>query len=177
MNESENDETERDYKLATYTVGEGATELEDGQYTAVIDSVEPVVQDPNQQRLYDKDQLVITWKLTDVEREDGSDITRRQYVNDVAALTPRAGLYKVFSAVLNNGDPLEKGVNYDTSQLIGKPAVIFWGTYVGADGTNKQKVLTVSPPKSAKSGSGTIRRKVSDEDSSQIDVDEALSKL
>lgn len=162
----------------SYSVSDGALDLEEGQYAAVIQRIEPVVRDPNQPQnsaYGDKDQLVITWKLTEVESESGDDITRRQYVNDVGALTPRSNLYKVFSAVLNNGQPLDKGVDYDTDQLVGKQAQIYWGAYVGLDGTTKQKILTVSPAKSSKPGNGTIRRKVSENE--QIDTDEALSKL
>ncbi len=156
----------------TYTLGD-AMDLAEGQYAAIIDSIE--VQKPQPGARFDKDQLVITWKLTEVEREDGSDITRRQYVNDVGALTPRSNLYKIFSAVLNDAKPLEKDVNYDTDQLIGKPGLIFWGSYVGEDGTTKQKILTVSPPKKQTAGAGTIRRKVADDE--QIDTDKALDDI
>ncbi len=146
--------------MPSYTVGD-ALELEEGQYPATIQSIEPVDRGEQQNTLYDKDQLVITWLLTDVMRDDGSDITRRQYINEVGALTPRSNLYKIFSAVLNDGKPLDKTGNYDTDDLIGKPAVIFWGNYVGQDGTTKQKILTVSPPKKTAAAAG-VRRKVAD---------------
>jgi hypothetical protein len=160
--------------MAVYTVSEGAADLAEGQYPAVIEKIETQAPQPGSR--FDKPQLIITWKLTDVEREDGSDITRRQYVNDVATLTPKSGLYKLLSTVLNNGEPLAKDVDYDTDDLIGKPGVIFWGAYVGEDGSQKFKILQVSPAKKA-GGSGAIRRKAQIASSEQIDPDQEIDDL
>ncbi len=151
--------------MPSFSVGT-ANDLDTGQYEATVDFIETQTADPASR--FPKDQIVITWAFG--ENEDGDPITKRQYINEPQALTPKAKLYQVFSAVLCGGKPLEKGVEYDTDLLLGKSAMVFWGDYIGEDGTTKQKVLSVNPVKK----SGAIKRKVSTE---QIDPDAALDDI
>jgi hypothetical protein len=168
--------------MPTFEVGSGVT-LEDGQYPATIKSIEPLDRSLQTQpsQFGDKAQSVITWKLDgeffDAEDNPLEEMTRRQYVNDVGALRPKSNWYKIFSAVLNGNQPLDSAVAYNTDDLVGKPAVIFWGSYIGTDGTTKQKIQQVSPPRKAKAnGAGAVRRKVADDDE-QIDPDAAIGQL
>lgn len=157
--------------MPSFGVGEAAFDLDEGLYDALIQSIKPAIPDPNKPRdpRFDKPQLVITYLLTEVERDDGSEITRRQYVNEVAALTPKSTLYSLFSTFLHDGGPLDKARQYDTDELIDKRCQIFWGSYVGEKGDKKMKILSVSAPKRQKAGAGAVRRRSADE---PIDPDE-----
>lgn len=150
--------------MPSFTVGADADPLDEGMYPARIISIEPVPIDVNNPPRFDKPQRVILWELTEVEHDDGTSITRRQYVNDVQSLTPKSNWYAVFSNVLNNGQPLEKDATYNTEDLLNREAVIFWGSYVGEDGTSKMKILKVSPGKPKAAAAGGVRRKTSTED-------------
>ena len=156
--------------MPTFTVGTDQDPLAEGMYPARIASIEPVIIDVNNPPRFDKPQSCITWELTEVEHDDGSAITRRQYVNDVQSLTPKSNWYGVFSNVLNNGQPLEKDASYSTDNLLGKEAIIFWGSYIGEDGTSKMKILKVSPakPKAAAAAAGGVRRRATVEDAEAI---------
>jgi hypothetical protein len=167
--------------MPTFQVGTGI-DLEDGLYPATIRSIEPL--DRSQQTqpnpYGDKPQSVITWKLEgeffDADENPIEDMTRRQYVNDVGALTTKSNWYKIFSAVLNGNQPLDPDISYNTDDLIGKPAVILWGSYIGADNTTKQKIQQVNPPRKAKTnGAGAVRRKVADDE--QVDPDADIDQL
>ena len=149
--------------MPTFRVGDDQDPLEEGQYPARIISIEPVTIDPNNPPRFDHAQSAITWELTEVERDDGSPITRRQYVNDVKSLTPKSGWYGIFAQVLNGGQPLEKDKEYSTDDLLQKEAVIFWGSYVGEDGTHKMKILNVSPAKKQAVAAG-VRRKITNDE-------------
>jgi hypothetical protein len=154
--------------MPTFTVGEDVQPLDEGQYNAKIISIEPAPIDPNSR--FDKAQSIVTWEL-EVEDDQGAPIqgfTRRQYVNDVQSLTPKSTWYGLFSALLAGGQPLEKGVEYNTEQLIGRPGLIFWGSYVGEDGTTKMKILKVSPPKRQAPQVGSIRRRATPEEANAI---------
>jgi hypothetical protein len=166
--------------MPAFTVGTGAT-LEDGQYPASVQSIEPLDRSAQTQpsKYGDKSQSVITWKLEGEFLDDDDnpiEMTKRQYVNDVGALTPKSNWYKIFSAILNGNQPLDPNLVYYTDDLIGKPAIIFWASYIGDDGTTKQKIQQVSPPRRAKTnGAGAVRRKVADDE--QIDPDAAIDQL
>jgi hypothetical protein len=153
--------------MPSFSVGESMEALEEGIYAARIQSIESVIVDPNRppSKYGDKPQLVVTYAILDVPKnDDGSYFTRRQYANEVATLTPKSTLYGLFSQILEDGGPLDKERQYSTDELINKPCQIFWGTYVGDDGTSKMKILKVSPPKKQAAAAGVRRRAVEEPD-------------
>lgn len=168
--------------MAIFDVGEatGNYALDEGMYDAILASIEDWVPDPNKPRNMeygDKDQLVITYRLTQdsvpLEWEDGSEATKRQWVNKVGKLTPQSTLYGLFSTLLNDGQPLDKERQYDTAELVNLPCQIFWGAYTGKDGSRKFKIQSVSAPKKKATAAGLRPKPVQD----QIDVDAEIAKL
>ncbi len=166
--------------MSSYSVAEPIYDLAEGQYEAVIQSIEPAIVDPNKPRdpRFDKPQLVFTYLLTEIEREDGSPITRREYVNDVGQLTPKATLYARFSTLLNEGKPLGRDQNYSTEDLLNRSCQIFWGSYMGEDGTTKMKVKAVSPPKAAAAAASCgVRRKAAAGPEDATDLNAAIDSI
>lgn len=150
--------------MVSYGISEGYVEkLPEGQYAGVIESIVDYIRDPNKppSPFGDKPQLEITWRLPEFEDDEtGEDVRKRQWVNKPGpkGLDPKSSLYKLFVAVLNNGQPLDKDGRYSTGDLIGKPGMIFWGTYTKADNSTGYKVISVSPPRRAAAAAG-VRRK------------------
>ncbi len=163
--------------MPTYMVSDATSDLEEGTYPAIIDSID--YEDPNPDSLYntERGQYLVNWKFFDLVGDDGSDldISKRQYVNDPKSLTENSGLYQLFSTVLCNGEPLDPAVAWDPNRLQGKKAMVTWGSYMGKDANGKpkkkQKITMVSPFKQKSSG---IRRKAVSE---PIDPDAALDDI
>lgn len=172
--------------MPSYSVYDGPLggdyNLEEGLYQARLIKIEDAIRDPNAppSPYGDKDQWTFAYHLKDddgnfLEWADGTEATKREWVTKPNKLTTNSKLYERFSALLNDGQPLSKERQWEVDDLVGVDCQIYWGPYVGADGTRKFKIQSVSAPKKkAAAGGGLRSRAVKDQ---QMDPDEELAKL